>query len=78
MATARLLPEDATAIDFTMVIVANIKMNASRMMIVVGEGDASILMPLPLRENSVSANWDILAQDVLKVKCCCSYLLKLF
>ena len=57
----------AGAIDCTLDIVANIKMSVSRMMTAAGVEDALILMPLQLPKNSVSANSDILALDVLKV-----------
>ena len=61
-------PEDVVAIGFTLDIVANIKMSVSRMTTAAGEEDALILMPQQLPKNSVSANSDILALDVLKVK----------
>ena len=64
---AKLWRDDAGAIDSTLVIVANIKMSVSRMMTAAGVEDALILMPLQLPKNSVSANSDILALDVLKV-----------
>lgn len=67
LATAEPSQADVAVIVYIMVIVANIRMSASRMMTVVGEADASILMPLPRRENSASANWDISAPVVLKV-----------
>ena len=42
-------------------------MSVSRMMTAASAEDALILMPLQLPKNSVSANSDILALDVLKV-----------
>ena len=65
--TARLWQVGAGAIDCTLDIVANIKMSVSRMMTAASVEDALILMPLQLPKNSVSANSDILALDVLKV-----------
>ena len=63
----RLWLEGVAATDSTLDIVANIKMSVSRMMTAASVEDALILMPLQLPKNSVSANSDILALDVLKV-----------
>jgi hypothetical protein len=68
--TARLWQVGAGAIDCTLDIVANIKMSVSRMMTAASAEDALILMPLQLPKNSVSANSDILALDVLKCPLC--------
>ena len=59
--------EGVAATDSTLDIVANIRMSVSTTMTAAGEEDALISMQLQLQKNSVSANWDILALDALKV-----------
>ena len=67
LAMEELWPVGVAVTDSILDIVANIRMSVSMMMTAAGEEDALMLMQLQLQKNSVSANWDILALDALKV-----------